>query len=411
MVLVLSFDYGSPSGGAIIAEQISRRLAADFTLRVIRFCDERRPGELPWARFADTQSRQFVRHGIPVTQLGPAAPLAPLLRALTRASRAAPPLRLPLSALFYAVHRAALRREIAAADLVHLYYGGLPFAAWRIARLAAGNGVPVVLTPFLHLERQGRTVSMPLRLGSVLLPVLCREAAAVIAMTEVERRWLIDRGVAPARCFVAPGAPSLDPAHEADPDRFRATSGLGGDPIVLFLGRLSRAKGAERLLRAAPLVWRVAPQTRFVFIGPLVEQEVDPRRFTDPRLCFLKAMGAEKADALAACSLLCVPSEAESLGLVYLEAWAFAKPVVALRLPVLETVINDGEDGLLVDPAPEAIARAIVTLLAAPETAKRLGLAGRAKVQRNFVWERSAAQVAAAYRHALGGAALDRARD
>lgn len=91
----------------------------------------------------------------------------------------------------------------------------------------------------------------------------------------------------------------------------------------------------------------------------------------------------------------------EPRALVYLEAWAFGKPVIALRLPVLETVINDGHDGLLVDRTPEAVAQAIVRLLRSPEEARRMGVAGRLKVERDFSWERAAVRVAAVYRRAI----------
>jgi glycosyltransferase involved in cell wall biosynthesis len=400
-VLVVSVDYGSPTGGAAIAERVSRLLTGEFDLRVVRLCDETRPGDLPWTRFADSRSSTFIRDGVPVIQLGPPPERAPLLRALTRASQMAPPLRLALSWLLAVAVRPALGRELAAADVVHLYYGGLPVFTRQLMRQVAAHRLPVVLTPFLHLQRRGRRARLPRRLGSLVVPALCREVAAVVAMTEFERQWLIAQGVAAERCVVAPGAPSLEAGQTPDPLRFRRAHGLGDDPVVLFLGRLTRAKGVERLARAAPFVWRAVPRARFVFIGPSAQGETDPRWFEDPRVLALDWLGAEKADALAACSLLCLPSEQESLGLVYLEAWALGKPVIALRLPVLERVIDDGHDGLLVDRTPEAVAQAIVQLLAAPERACRMGMVGRRKVERDFSWERTAARVAAVYRRAI----------
>ena len=53
----------------------------------------------------------------------------------------------------------------------------------------------------------------------------------------------------------------------------------------------------------------------------------------------------EKQDALSACDVLCVPSEGESFGMVYFEAWAYEKPVVALDLPALRDSLGGSSGG------------------------------------------------------------------
>jgi glycosyltransferase involved in cell wall biosynthesis len=399
-ILVVSYDYGSRSGGAIIAEHVSRSLAAEFDVRVVRFCEGGPPTDPLAVRLATARSERRVIGGLPVTQLGPPPSLVPPLKTLARLGRRFYPARLALSELFFLALRPALRPMIAEADLVHFYNGGLPLALWHFARMAAALGKPVAVTPFLHLQRRGAAVGLPAGLGGLLLPAVCRHAAFVVAMTEFERRWLIAKGVAPTRSLVAPGAPELSPSP--DPERFRRAHGLGEHPSVLFVGRLTQAKGVGRLLRAAPLVWQERPDVRFVFIGAPIAGELDHGVFRDPRLLFLGEQPNEGiTDAIAACTLLCVPSQEESLGLVYLEAWALAKPVVGLRLPVLETLIDDGVDGLLVAPSDESIARAILALVSDPARATRLGLAGAAKVRRDFRWTESAARVGAACRRAL----------
>jgi glycosyltransferase involved in cell wall biosynthesis len=105
----------------------------------------------------------------------------------------------------------------------------------------------------------------------------------------------------------------------------------------------------------------------------------------------------EKTDALAACSLLCVPSTQESFGGVYTEAWSLGKPVIGCRIPAVAELIMDGEDGFLVAQQPAEIADRILQLLTDPSLARALGSAGQRKVQARFTWLRLAALTEQAY--------------
>ncbi len=111
-----------------------------------------------------------------------------------------------------------------------------------------------------------------------------------------------------------------------------------------------------------------------------------------------------KTDALAACLMLALPSRTESFGLVYLEAWAAAKPVIGARAGAVPAVIDEGVDGLLIPfgDAP-ALAAAITRLLDDPGLAQRMGAAGQRKVRERFTWERAAAQLEGHYRELAGG--------
>jgi glycosyltransferase involved in cell wall biosynthesis len=81
----------------------------------------------------------------------------------------------------------------------------------------------------------------------------------------------------------------------------------------------------------------------------------------------------EKQNALAACDILCVPSEGESFGMVYFEAWAYKKPVVTLDIPVLRETVGASGGGLLVQGNPVSIAGAITELLGDVALRQRMG--------------------------------------
>jgi glycosyltransferase involved in cell wall biosynthesis len=91
----------------------------------------------------------------------------------------------------------------------------------------------------------------------------------------------------------------------------------------------------------------------------------------------------EKQDALAACDLLCVPSEGESFGMVYFEAWAYKKPVVALDLSVLRESVGAINGGLLVQDTPSEIANGITKLLENPALGDVMGAKGKELASRH----------------------------
>jgi glycosyltransferase involved in cell wall biosynthesis len=103
----------------------------------------------------------------------------------------------------------------------------------------------------------------------------------------------------------------------------------------------------------------------------------------------------EKHDALAACDCLCVPSEGESFGLVFMEAGLYAKPVIGRNVAVLRELWNDGQAGLMVGSpddrynraklGPAELAEAVLRLLSDPQECRRLGENLR-KISEQFVW-------------------------
>ncbi len=101
---------------------------------------------------------------------------------------------------------------------------------------------------------------------------------------------------------------------------------------------------------------------------------------------------------LAATDLFAMPSRIDSFGIVYLEAWAYGVPVIGCRAGGVPDVIDDGQDGVLVDYGDEAgLATAIEGLLADPERRRAMGRQGRAKVEAHYTWDRIYRGLAAVY--------------
>ncbi len=123
-----------------------------------------------------------------------------------------------------------------------------------------------------------------------------------------------------------------------------------GERVVLYLGRVSREKKIEVLLRAAKSLR--AKRNDLVFVvggtGPAVEhyQRMARRLGIADRVRFLGFVDDKVLPNLyAASDLLCLPSTFETQGIVSLEAMAVGKPVVAADYLALREVIENGKNG------------------------------------------------------------------
>jgi glycosyltransferase involved in cell wall biosynthesis len=274
------------------------------------------------------------------------------------------------------VSRSELRRALAGADVVHSIAREWTSALEPAARDA---GAAFVETPLVH---PGQALSGD---SSADIARYVRDDA-VIALTDWEASWYRERGV--TRAFVTGVGPNIGALPEVPRD----------PSTILFVGRKERYKGYHALRDAAALVWRERPEARFVAIGQsawngLLDRARDPR-WIDRGV----VSEPEKAEAYARATIFAMPSEHETFGHTYLEAWCAGVPVIAGDIPPLREVVREGVDGLHARNEPRAIADAILRLLGDPDRARRMGAAGRERVSREFTWSAVARRTESAYR-------------
>jgi colanic acid/amylovoran biosynthesis glycosyltransferase len=173
--------------------------------------------------------------------------------------------------------------------------------------------------------------------------------------------------------------------------------GEDGPLRVLTVGRLVPGKGHALLLEAlADLRDRGIPAAAtFVGDGP---ERAGLERLAEELRLDVRFAGAVGQDELPAfyehAQLFCLPTLAEGLGVVLLEAMAHGLPVVSTRVMGVPEVVEEGRTGLLVLPGrADLLAQAIESLAADPELRERMGLAGRERVQREFRLDRQGAAV------------------
>lgn len=158
--------------------------------------------------------------------------------------------------------------------------------------------------------------------------------------------------------------------------------------IIGSIGRLSREKGYRYLLDAIVQIKDRFPNIVFVLIGDGPDEE-NLKDYTKKleisnRVIFLGYQNyIDKF--LAMMEIFILPSLRESFGLVILEAMVAGKPVVATSVGGIPFLVENMKTGVLVPPKdPLALANAIVKLLEDKEEAKKMGLAGRKRVEEKF---------------------------
>ena len=174
-----------------------------------------------------------------------------------------------------------------------------------------------------------------------------------------------------------------------------------GAPIAGNVAALTAHKGQRDLIDAAALVIREIPDARFLIFGegelrPALEQQIRSLRLQKHVL--MPGFRPDVLSLLKSVDVFVLSSIAEGLGTSILDAMACRKPVVATRVGGIPEIVFDRETGSLVPPrAPDALAAAIIGLLADQGLRTRWGDAGRRRVERQFTAEQMVAQTLDVY--------------
>ena len=268
-----------------------------------------------------------------------------------------------------------LARAVAGADVVHCIAREWAGPYERAARV---SNAAFVETPLVH---PGQPFSGD---GAADIARYGRDDA-VIGLTEWEAAWYRAHGA--SRAFATGVGPIMPlPIPERAPE----------PATILFVGRKERYKGYDALRGAARLVWRERPDARFVVIGQrrfLGPAPLPDARWSEPGI----VSEARKAEAYAQATMFAMPSEHETFGHTYLEAWCAGRPVIAGDIAPLREVVREGIDGVHAANDPRSVADAILGLLADPARAAAMGAAGRERVRERFTWPAIAALTEAAY--------------
>jgi phosphatidylinositol alpha-1,6-mannosyltransferase len=369
-LLILTPDYPPAPGGI---QLVSERLAAGIERFDTRVLALEQAGAAQFDRSRSTSVRRVTATGLPH-----AGRLALLnAHALREALRFRPDVTLSMH-LVASPAAAAIRRAL---------------------------GVPVA--QYFHAEEIGARPR--------LAAFAAEQADEAIAVSSYTAGLVRATGAAPAPIRVIPNGVDVpvDPAPEPV-DR----------PTFLTIARIQeRYKGHDVLVRALALVRAKVPDVQWVVLGdgslrPGIEALARSYGVADAAR-FLGSVADEQRNSwLRRAHLLAMPSRlpaggfaGEGFGIVYLEAGAYGKPVVAGNVGGALDAVLDGATGLLVDPLdPLALAEAISALLLDPQLAGRLGAAGRLRAQEH-AWPLIVERVQAVLLELLASSPRARGRD
>ena len=314
----------------------------------------------------------------------------------------------------------AMAHALGGVDLVHshTWYANM---AGHLARTL--YGVPHVVTAHsLEPRRPWKAEQLGggYRVSSWVERTAYEHADAIIAVSNGMRADVLDcyPAVPPERVFVVRNGIDADtyrPVPETD-----AVRRLGADPsqpIVAFVGRLTRQKGVGHLLAAAHhidhgaqlLLCAGAPDTAEIEAEACAA--VAKLSATRPGVIWVQDMLPieDIRQVLSAATVFACPSVYEPLGVVNLEAMACGTPVVASAVGGISEVVEHGVTGLLVpydEQDPERfqreLANAVTELLADPQRVAAMGRAGRERAITEFSWSAVAERTVRLYRQLLG---------
>ena len=233
-------------------------------------------------------------------------------------------------------------------------------------------------------------------------------SSRVLAVSDAERKQLLELGLAEDRIRVLPNP--IDESEYRTPDacRFRRKHGVESEPIVLFLGKLTPRKGVDVLLHAFD---RVAEPAHLIVAGNdmgagagltrLVSELDLDRRVT--RIDLLQ--GLDRLDALAAASVVVYPSRDEVFGLVAIEALMCGTPVVVCDDSGCGEIIAAIGGGLRV-PYGQAtpLAHAITSIMDSPGVWNAKARAASVRARERFGSVRVCAELESLYHEVLQAA-------
>lgn len=181
----------------------------------------------------------------------------------------------------------------------------------------------------------------------------------------------------------------------------------GDGPRIVSVSNLMRPKGIDLNLYAIHHLRSKHPTIRYIVVGDgpesLALRALARRLSMEDRVEFVgRVPHLQALQHIATADVFSLPSWSEGFGIVYLEAMACGKPVIACHGEGPEDFVEHGKTGLLVKPRDvNSLVEALDFLLSHPEEARAVGDRARRVVLENYSWEKNAEKTIKLYKELL----------
>jgi len=268
-------------------------------------------------------------------------------------------------------------------------------------RILKSLGVPYII--FSHGTDMVMASSVPRK--KKLASLIGKNSLQVIANSENLKTRLLEKfpELAPKTSvlYPCPDADFLIPPPAEELETLTHMFALEGKQVILTVSRFAEGKGFPHLLRVMPDILARVPHLVWMIIGDgedakrnEILKEIQTRNLQN----IVRFVGQvphqelKKFYYLANLFVLLTHPDngmEEGLGLVFLEASATGKPVVAGRSGGVEEAVINGQTGLVLDVIgePQTIVDSIVNLIQNPQAARELGMNGQNRIKAEFNWE------------------------
>ncbi len=287
-----------------------------------------------------------------------------------------PGLKALLYQLFYFIEAGVLAQELRSRRIDHLH-NHFADSSCTVSMLAATlAGIQFSFTlhgPYIFFEPYRWKLDLKIQqaLFVVCISYYCRSQAMLFSKPEEwSKLHIIHCGI--------------------DLNRYQPVTHQPGQKRLLYVGRLSAAKGVPILLQAIAAIAKQHPDLQLTIVGDGPDRQSLELQASQLGISNrLKFVGYQSQEAvcqyLQNCDIFVLPSFAEGLPVVLMEAMATGIPVIATAIAAISELVEDGINGYLVPPgAVEPLAQRLDQLLSDSQLRQTLGQAGRIRVEQAF---------------------------
>ncbi len=274
---------------------------------------------------------------------------------------------------------------------------------------ASDLGIPLVFTFHTQYERYAELyVPLAPKLASLITEEVVsrylKRCQHIVVPTASIRAMLASEFGIDERVTVVPTPVDIERFRGGEPVPVRARYAGRDEALLLYVGRLSKEKNLDLLVRAFARVQSEQPSVHLLLVGrgPYRESLETQVRNLDlsTRVSFAGAIPHENVrDYYGAADLFIFSSTTETQGLVLIESMAAGVPVVAVDAPGSADVLLEG-GGVLTEATDQALAEGILDVLTQPGKRDALGAEASRAVQR-FGIAAATDQLLLAYQAAL----------